>query len=130
MYTIRVFLNRDMTLLNSLRRQVLKASMLSAFSRMAIQVRKRPIGMRTKAEMKLPMNAEVAPSRASFVPEMSTTQYRTKNRMETTAGVPRPPLRIREPIGAPMKKRMKQARAWAYFFQISTSLNRSRRLYS
>ena len=100
------------------------------FSRMAIQVRNTPIGIRTKADMKSPMNGEVAPSRASFVPEMSTTQYRTKNRMDTTAGVPSPPLRMREPIGAPMKKRMKQARAWAYFFQISTSLKRRRRLYS
>ena len=80
--------------------------------------------------MKLPMNGVAAPSRASFVPEMSTTQYRTKNRMDTTAGVPSPPVRMREPMGAPMKKRMKQASAWAYLFQISTSLRRRRRVYS
>ena len=127
---MRVFLKKDMTFRVILRVQVLKASRLMDFSRMAIQVRKRPIGTRTKVDMKSPMKGVVAPSRASFVPEMSTTQYRTKNRMDTTAGVPRPPLRMSEPMGAPIKNRMKQASACAYFFQISTSDMRRRRLYS
>ena len=123
---MRVFLKSDMILLNSFLHQVLSPSVLIALSRMAIQVRKAPMGARTRAEMKSPSAAEVAPSRASLVPEMSTTQYRTKNRMDRTAGVPSPPFRIREPIGAPMKNSRKQARAWAYFFQISTSVQRRR----
>ena len=91
---------------------------------MAFHVRKMPIGASMNAEMKAPENAPMAPSRASLVPEMSTTQYSTKNSTETMALVPSPPLRIREPSGAPIKKRMKQARACANFFRSSMSVCR------
>ena len=40
----------------------------------AFQVRKAPMGISTYAEMKAPVPASMAPSLASLVPEMSTTQ--------------------------------------------------------
>ena len=72
--------------------------------------------------MNAPVDASMAPSLASFVPEMSMTQYSTKKSTEIIALVPSPPLRISEPSGAPMKKRMKQARACANFLRSSMSV--------
>ena len=75
--------------------------------------------------MKTPVNASTAPSRASFVPEMSITQYATKNNTDIMAGVPSPPFLIKAPNGAPMKKKIRQATDNANFFRISMSILRS-----
>ena len=72
--------------------------------------------------MNFPTKALVCPLLASRSPMMSITQYSTKNSMEKMAGVPRPPFLSRAPMGAPMKKSSMQAKAWANFFQISTSV--------
>ena len=74
--------------------------------------------------MNTPVNASTAPSRASLVPEMSITQYATKNSTEMMAGVPSPPFRIKAPKGAPIRKNMKHATDSANFFKISMSILR------
>ena len=120
-----------MNLLLILRHQVPMLSVLNReASFTAFQVRKMPMGPRTQAEIKAPIKAVVAPSLASLVPEMSTTQYKTKKRMETMAEVPSPPLRMRAPSGAPIKKRIRQARAWAKRLNFSTSARARMKLYS
>ncbi|CCZ43661.1 unknown [Bacteroides sp. CAG:545] len=88
----------------------------------AFHVKYAPSGARTMVDMNTPAAAVIAPSRASFVPVISTTQYSTKNRTAMMAETPSPPFRINAPRGAPMKKRMKQANASANFLSSSTSV--------
>ena len=61
-------------------------------------------------DMNAPQNGGTAPSLANLVPEMSMTQYNTKNSTEMMALTPKPPFPINAPRGAPMKKSMKQKR--------------------
>ncbi len=75
--------------------------------------------------MNTPWKGATAPSLASFVPEMSITQYTTKNSTDMIAGVPRPPFLIRAPRGAPMKKNIRHASESANFFNISMSISLS-----
>ena len=96
---------------------------------MAFHVRNRPVGRSTYAEKNTPWNGPTAPSLASLVPEISITQYATKNSTDMIAGVPRPPFLIRAPSGAPMKKKMKQAIAIANFLRISMSIFLSVKVY-
>ena len=88
----------------------------------AFHVKYAPIGPSTNADMNTPAAAETAPSRASLVPVMSTTQYSTKNITAMMADTPSPPLRMNAPRGAPMKNRRKQANAPANFLSSSTSV--------
>lgn len=53
---------------------------------MAFHVRKMPIGASMKVDMNAPLNAPMAPSRASLVPEMSTTQYNEEQNGDYGAG--------------------------------------------
>ena len=97
---------------------------------MALLVRKNPIGASTTADIRVPMDASTEPSRASLVPEMSTTQYSTKNSTATITLVPRPPFLMSAPRGAPMKNSIRQASAWANFLYNSMSVLLRRALYS
>ena len=58
-------------------------------------------------DMNAPQNGGTAPSLANLVPEISMTQYNTKNSTEMMALTPKPPFPINAPRGAPMKKSMK-----------------------
>ena len=66
---------KRVTLLFCLRHHILNWSILKiSESFIAFQVRNAPIGISTYAEMNAPVVASTAPSLASLVPEMSTTQ--------------------------------------------------------
>ena len=122
-YTILVFFILVIIFIFSFVNHVFMLSVLKMDeSFIAFQVRKMPIGNSTYDDMKTPAAAEMAPSLASFVPEMSITQYATKKSTEMMAGVPSPPFLMRAPSGAPMKKNMKHAIATANFFSFSTSI--------
>ena len=76
MNTILVGWNHLATLLLAFLHQLARASLPSSSveSCTAFHERKAPIGPSTRAEMNAPMGAATAPSLASFVPEISTTQ--------------------------------------------------------
>ena len=82
-----------------------------------------PIGRSTIDDINTPISGETAPSLASFFPEMSITQYNTKNITEMIAELPRPPFFRMAPSGAPMKKKMKQAMARANLLKISMPMH-------
>ncbi len=124
-YTILVFLNILIALLLIFLHHVLKFSVLiRAESLTAFHVKYIPRGNRTTVDTNTPTAADTAPSLASFVPVMSITQYKTKNRTAIMADIPSPPLRINAPKGAPIKNRIKHASASANFFSSSTSVLR------
>ena len=95
-----------------------------AESLIAFHVRNSPVGKSIKLEKNTPLNGLTAPSRASFTPEISITQYATKNNTDMIAEAPSPPFRIRAPSGAPIKKKIKQAIDRANFLSISMSISR------
>ena len=80
------------------------------------------MGSSTIEEMNAPMASFILPSLASLTPLVSTTQYPTKSRVEMMTGVPRPPLRMMAPRGAPMKKNSRQASDRENFLNISTNI--------
>ena len=58
----------------------------------------------------MPLNTDHSPDLANFSPKLFSKKNITKNTTAKTRGVPRPPLRIIEPNGAPIKKRTIQAK--------------------
>ena len=80
------------------------------------------MGNSTREDMNAPSSGDMTPSLASFLPDISTTQYSTKNSADTITGVPSPPLRIIAPRGAPMKKNMKHAKDNVNFLRYSRSI--------
>ena len=96
--------------------------MLSALkmdaSLIAFHDRYRPVGSRIYDDMNTPRTGPTAPSLASFSPEMSMTQYATKKSTDMIAETPSPHLRMIAPRGAPMKKKIRHAKAMANFLRI------------
>ena len=76
---------------------------------MAFSVRNKPIGTKTIAESHMPVNGLVTPSLANFSPKVFSILNNTKKTIANTSGVPKPPRRIMEPSGAPMRNNTMQA---------------------
>ena len=68
----------------------------------------------------MPSAMFMLPSRASFMPEVLMMYQKMKMMTEMTVGIPRPPLRMMAPRGAPTKKKTRQARESVIFWCHST----------
>lgn len=76
---------------------------------MALYVRKKPTGISTKVDSHIPVKTLVTSSLENFSPKVLSKWNTTKKMMAKTNGVPKPPLRIIEPNGAPIKNKTMQA---------------------
>ena len=68
----------------------------------------------------MPATMLMFPSRAIFMPEVLMIYQKMKMMTEMTVGMPRPPLRMMAPSGAPTKKKMRHASASVIFWCHST----------
>jgi hypothetical protein len=90
---------------------------------MALYVRKKPIGININVDSHMPTKGLVEFDFTNFSPNVLNKWKMTKNMIAKTKGVPRPPFRMIEPSGAPIRNRTKQATDKVNFLCHSISCN-------
>ena len=86
---------------------------------MDLYVSQIPIGSRMDEESHIPITGLRPLSLANCSPDMDKTYQARKNRTDITAGMPSPPFLMMAPRGAPIKKKIRQAKDRVNFRWVS-----------